>query len=440
MKISISGIRGIYGSDLITSDIVKFVRLFASLIIKDGGQCVIARDTRPSSRIIIQIVSAGLREQGVDVYDLGVAPTPVVFLESRKYGYGIVVTASHNPLEWNGLKFIVKGRGIFQNELNQITSEEISNFRLGKFGICTAAVSNYVDEVLSLITKQTGKSNSVGLDLGGGAACYHYDKLFKRLGHTFYSINDVPGLSSRGPDPTVADLTELQMLVKLNQLDFGFAYDLDADRVVVVDSYGHKLNADTTVLFCIANAIEAGMKRFVASIDTSLAVEEYVKKNGGKFVYSKVGEVNVVDTLLQTNSEAGGEGSSGGFIMPKFNMCRDGFLASAMISSSKSELIEQCLHLSSRYQQIRSKIYTAASADVHNRVFEKLNEVLKPRSSELLTIDGVKATIDDNSWVLLRVSNTENALRISVESKPENVCSLYKEFKDRVQDIYDQIK
>jgi phosphomannomutase len=440
MKISISGIRGIYGSDLSTNDIIKFVRLFASLIIKNGGQCVIASDTRPSSRIIVQLVSAGLMEQGVDVYDLGVAPTPVVFRESRRYGYGIVVTASHNPIEWNGLKFIVKGRGIFQNELDQITNEEISNFSLDKFGICTDTISNYVDEVLSLITKQIGKNNSVGLDLGGGAACYYYDKLFKRLGHTFYPINDVPGLSSREPDPTVADLTELQVLVKSNHLDLGFAFDLDADRVVVVDSDGNKLSADTTLLFCIANAIEIGMKRFVASIDTSLAVEEYVKKNGCRFVYSKVGEINVVNTLLQTDSEAGGEGSSGGFIMPKFNMCRDGFLASAMISSSKNKLIEECLHLSSRYKQIRSKIYTAAGPDVHNKVFEKLNEVLKSRSSQLLTIDGVKAILDDNSWVLLRSSNTEDAIRISVESKPEYACSLHKEFKERVQGIYDQIK
>ena len=119
MKISISGVRGIYGDDLNLHEIAKFTRLFASSMIKSGGKCVLARDTRPSGRIINQTVSAILMEQGVDVYDLGVAPTPMVFREARKYDAGFIITASHNPMEWNGLKFIIESRGIF--EKNQLT-------------------------------------------------------------------------------------------------------------------------------------------------------------------------------------------------------------------------------------------------------------------------------------------------------------------------------
>ncbi|MBV9668095.1 MAG: hypothetical protein JO327_08195, partial [Nitrososphaeraceae archaeon] len=114
MKISISGIRGIYGSDLNLHEIGKFTRLFASSMIKLDGECVISRDTRPSSRIIAEFVSANLMKEGVDVYNLDVAPTPIAFRESRKYKGGIVITASHNPLEWNGLKFIINGRGLFE--------------------------------------------------------------------------------------------------------------------------------------------------------------------------------------------------------------------------------------------------------------------------------------------------------------------------------------
>ena len=111
MKISVSGIRGIYGQDLNLHEISKFTRLFASSMIKSGGGCVLARDTRPSSRIIAETATATFMDEGIDVYNLEVAPTPIVFRESRKYDGGLVVTASHNPLEWNGLKFIIKGEG-----------------------------------------------------------------------------------------------------------------------------------------------------------------------------------------------------------------------------------------------------------------------------------------------------------------------------------------
>ena len=116
MKISVSGVRGIYGSDLNLKSVGKFSRLFASYAIKSERKCVIGRDTRPSGRIIAQTVIATLLGQGIDVYDLGIAPTPMVFKEARKYDAGLIITASHNPLEWNGIKFIIHGRGIFENE------------------------------------------------------------------------------------------------------------------------------------------------------------------------------------------------------------------------------------------------------------------------------------------------------------------------------------
>src|SRR5919106_7042731 len=118
MKISISGIRGIYGVGLSLHEIIRFTRLFASIIKLEGRKCVLAQDTRPSSMIISQTVSASLMEKDIDVYNFDVAPTPIAFREARKYGSGFVVTASHNPFEWNGLKFIIKGRGIFEDELH----------------------------------------------------------------------------------------------------------------------------------------------------------------------------------------------------------------------------------------------------------------------------------------------------------------------------------
>jgi phosphomannomutase len=455
MKVSISGIRGIYGHDLNLHEISKFTRLFASSssIIKklsgNGGRrrrrCVLARDTRPSGRIIAQTVSANLMAQGIDVYNLGVAPTPMVFREARKYEAGFIVTASHNPPEWNGLKFIVEGRGIFEDELALMlkgTTPRISNHEFGK---SYDIVSDYVNEVVDLVSSREEKKElssdavKVGFDPAGGATCGYSDQLFKKLGHKSYSINDVRGIFSRGPDPTVDDLHELRMLVIANQLDFGFAFDLDGDRLVVVNNRGEKLSPDTTLLICVASAISLlQMKKFVTSIDTSLSVEKFVIQHGGKLHYSKVGEANVVNKMLQVDADAGGEGSSAGFIMPKFNKCRDGFLASAIISSLDRKIIDECLTFASQYVQIRSKV--PADSLLHSKVIEKLNDLFVRESSQVLTIDGLKAIIDDDSWILVRPSNTEHAIRISVESTKDRAQSLYKEMSKKVQLAYDQVK
>ena len=119
MKISISGVRGIYGTDLSPKNIFEFCNNFSSLI--ESGKCVIGRDTRPTGKMILDSVSATLMQNGIDVYNLGMVPTPVVFRESRKYGAGIMVTSSHNPIEWNGLKFILNGKGINEDELDLVT-------------------------------------------------------------------------------------------------------------------------------------------------------------------------------------------------------------------------------------------------------------------------------------------------------------------------------
>ena len=438
MKISVSGVRGIYGGDLTLHNISKFTRLFASSLIKPEGGCVLASDTRPSSRLISQFVAANLMEQGIHVYNLGVAPTPVVFRESRKYTAGIVITASHNPLQWNGLKFIINGRGVFEDEVNFIFNEK-SVLKPAKFGKYFEISSDYVDQVAHLTSKKQVKSKArVGLDPGGGAACGYCNELFKQLGHTFYSVNDISGLSSRNPDPTADGLSELRILVSSNNLDFGFAFDLDGDRLVVINSQGEKLSADSTLLLCVANAISMGMKKFVSSIDTSLSIEKYIHQNGCSLYYSKVGEANVVKKMLDTEADAGGEGSSAGFIMPKFNMCRDGFLASSIISSSEKKLIDECLNFSSQYLQLRSVVFVDSS--LHIKVINKLRDVLKAEASEILILDGVKAILDDDSWILVRPSNTEDAIRISVESKTQRAKLLFKRTSERIQTVYDQVK
>jgi phosphomannomutase len=435
MKISISGVRGVYGQDLNLHEVNRFAGQFACLI--KSSMCVVARDTRPSSTIIAQIVIASLMAAGINVYNLGIAPTPAAFREARKYGAGIIVTASHNPLEWNGLKFIIDGRGLFEHELNGML-KMTRDHHPDKFGNEFQISSNYPDVVAEMAKSNTG-AIKVGIDTAGGAACGYAEYLFKKLGLKYYSINGIAGISSRGPDPTIDELVDLRALVTANKLAHGFGLDLDADRLVVVNSEGKKLSPDMTLLLCIARALEMGLKRFVTSIDTSIAIEKYIHNRNGKIVaYSKVGEANVVSKMLDVNAEAGGEGSSAGFIMPKINMCRDGLLAAAMISTLDKKTVDECLKVASQFVQIRSKI--VANSSLHKTVIEKLPDVFKSDSYSILTEDGVKAIIDEDSWVLIRPSNTEHVIRISVESRGEKAQTIYKKASEKVQTVYDQVR
>lgn len=446
MKISISGIRGIFNQDLNLNSIINFSRLFASFIINNSinseKKCLVARDTRPSSDIILRTVSAAIMEKGIDVFDLGVAPTPFVFRESIKYGNAIIVTASHNPLEWNGLKFVINGRGMFEEELDSIQQQDATSNT--QFGKSYHINSKYILDILEFMRKNRylddgrKRTNAVGLDPGGGAISSFIPKLYGSLNQDFLSINDIAGISSRSPDPTTDDLFELRKLVLSKKLDLGFAFDMDADRLVVVDRNGNKLSTDLTLLLCIASTLYHGAKKFVVSIDTSNAIRHMVTDHGGTLNYSKVGEANVVKQLLNLKADAGGEGSSAGFIMPKFNMCRDGILASVIISSLNEDVYSDCIEIASNYSTIRSKV--PIESRFQQSVIEKFEQKFKAKSFHIIKMDGTKILMDDKSWILLRSSNTEHAVRISVESSPDNVLSIFNDAKKKVQSIYEEIK
>jgi len=431
VKISVSGIRGIFGNDLTLKDVLRFCNNFSSLI--KSKKCVIAQDTRPSGSMIIETASAALLQCGIDVYNLGMVPTPVIFRESRKYSAGIIVTSSHNPLEWNGLKFIVNGRGINEEELNFLTNDQDTSKSI--IGLETKIESNYIDEAANLIGKVTG-SPKVVVDVGGGAAKYVAPALLKKIGCQVKTINENLEQCSRGPDPTSDDLKDL---ISNSKGAIGFAFDLDGDRLVVVKD-GKKLSPDITLGLGVAKALELGYKKFVLSIDSSVSVEKFIIKKGGKVQRSKVGEANVIDLMLKTKSQAGGEGSSGGFILPEFNFCRDGILTSGLIASMlETNIFEDVLKFMERYHQVRDKI--KIESNLHDKTLEKLQEKMSKKFGEIITMDGIKAIIDENSWVLVRKSNTEDIIRISAESDNiEKARTIAQQVRDLVKQSYDQVK
>ena len=384
--------------------------------------------------MITETVKAGLMQSGVDVYDLGTAPTPVVFRESRKYGAGIIVTSSHNPIEWNGLKMIIDGRGINEKQLDVVMSEQ--NPPKSEIGEEYKIESAYVDDASKIIGKLSDIPK-VMVDIGGGAARGFSSQLLEKVGCNVFTINEEREKSSRGPDPTADALKDL--VVNTKDLDIGFAFDLDGDRLVIVIN-GEKKNPDVTVGIGVVKALELGCKNFVLSQDTSISVEKYIKQNGGTVFRSKVGETNVIEKMTETKSRVGGEGSSGGFILSDFNYCRDGILTSGLIASIiKKDKFANALNFMEKYHIIRDKV--GYDSEHHDNILKALHDKMKEKFGTVETLDGLKTIIDEDSWALVRKSNTENVIRVSAESNSlEKVRNIHQEIKDLIKESYEQIK
>ncbi len=429
MKISISGVRGIYGKDLSLKNVLEFCNNFSTLI--ESGKCVVGRDTRPTGKIILDNVCTALTQNGIDIYNLGMVPTPVVFREARRYGAGIMVTSSHNPIEWNGLKFILEGRGINEDELAIVKTKQI--IKKEKFGKETLIESDYITEAAKIIGSVKNNPEVV-VDVGGGAAKNTVPELLSKIGCTVKTINNDLDSSTSGPDPTTDSLSDL---IK-NTEKIGFAFDLDSDRMVIV-SNKKKRSPDLTLGLGIVKAMQLGYKKFVLSVDSSIGIEKYIIAHGGEIWRSKVGEANVMQQILANNADAGGEGSSGGFILPEFTMCRDGILTSGLVASMlEQKEFQNAINIFKKYFQSRTKI--SIPVQYHDKAIERLKEKLCEHY-ELDLLDGIKIKINSDSWALIRRSNTEDVIRLSLESNNMDILKdKQREVTNLVNESYEEIK
>ena len=432
MKKTISGIRGIFGEDLKLNDVLEFCNNFSSLI--KSKKCVIGKDTRPTGSMIKDTASAALMKNGIDVFNLETVPTPVVFRESRKYGAGLVISSSHNPIEWNGLKFIIDGRGINEQELPQIIEHQ--EILKSKIGIESDISSSYIEDAQKIIGNIENQPEIV-VDIGGGAAKEFAPKLLENLGCSVQVLNEDLKNCSRGPDPTSDELTDLRTASIKKEI--GFAYDLDGDRLVVVRN-GEKQTPDVTLGLGVAKSLELGYKKFVLSIDSSISIEKFIKEKGGTVQRSKVGEANVIELMLKTSAQAGGEGSSGGFILPEFNYCREGILTSGLIASMLgTSKFNEILNYMGNYFQIRDKINI--DSNFHDKVIDEMSSKFSKEYSETSTLDGIKGIIDEDSWVLIRKSNTEDIIRVSAESNDKEKCKkIVESTLESVKQSYDKVR
>lgn len=424
MKVSISGVRGIFPEDLTLEHVMDFTRAFSSML---SDRCALAMDTRISSKSIASVASAVLREYGIDVYNLGIAPTPMLVRESRasRVGAGIMVTASHNPLEWNGLKFALNGREVPADLLLKSSNSSKKSKNISRIGVehRSSASSIYLDDLFRFLELDgyDAEGVRVAVDTAHGSSRAYILDILARLGFRAVVMDSI------AVDPTGSDLAHLYTAVS-NGCRLGIALDMDGDRAVVLT--GKRYKPDDTLLICLAGAVEMGCRSIAVSIDTSNAVRDLARAMNCKLFYSKVGEANVVDTMLKNGCGAGGEGSSAGFIMAGFNLCRDGLLASAL-SLSMLDRLDEVMEYSKHYSVRRGKV--DAKGINHDKIIDLL--LSRHDHSESITIDGIKLVLDESTWVLVRPSNTEDVVRLSVESESIDRCNeLYRLYEQMIKD------
>ncbi|MGP8124487.1 MAG: phosphomannomutase [Nitrososphaerales archaeon] len=412
MIASLSGIRGILNTDLTLEDVAHFAGNFAREA--ESDEIFMARDTRSTGPAIGRAVAAAAMSRGLKVLDYGVISTPALFRESRVSGRpAVMVTASHNEPEFNGLKFIVEGRGIAKQTFDAVTGPFLG--QLGGFGAgTTRRVPNptYVEDLVQRFGTGCCEGVRVALDLGGGAAISHATTLLGRLGCEVDTVNDAAGVFSRRIDPVADDLSVLRRLVRERGCDIGLGFDCDGDRLVIVDAAGRKRSGDFMLAFAISELLEeTGEKKVVVSLDTTQAIDDVVRKAGGRVFRSKVGESNVVGVMSDVGARLGGEGSSGGLIDGEFNYCRDSMLAAIVIIRALRQKGRGAYESVPVYHQER--VAVSVSKSKAQKAFKTLAS--KYRDADMT--DGVKIMLPGRSWVLMRASGTEDLVRVSAEAE-----------------------
>ena len=427
LKISISGVRGVVGQSLTPKLLTRFAQAFGTHT--GPGTIVIGRDPRTSGEMVKHAVVAGILSTGSRVVDIGMCPVPTVQLQvrHRRAQGGIAITASHNPAEWNALKFI-GSNGLFldagqarelldiyhQGEYTKVGGADIRTVEEAE-GATDFHIKSILDALGPL--PKTSKKLRVVLDSCNGAGSLVGPKLIEALGAEVIPINVTPdGSFPRAAEPVPENLGELCAKVKEHRADVGFAQDMDADRLAVVSDRGEAIGEDYTLVLAMLYVLGREKGPVVANLSTTSAVEDIAKQFGCPVFLTKIGEVNVTDAMRQHNAVIGGEGN-GGVIYPRINFARDSLTGMALVlhllaESGKS--VTELLETVPRYSIVKEKM--ACPSD---RISAVLRMVRREFAEfQMDTRDGVKV-IQPDGWMLVRGSNTEPIIRIVAEARSE---------------------
>ncbi len=436
---SISGIRGTIGGKqgegLSPLDVVKFTSAFAAFLKKRSDkeklQLVVGRDARISGQMVDSLVVGTLLGMGIDVIETGLSTTPTVEVAvvDKKADGGIIITASHNPMQWNALKLLnAKGEFINAEEGNEVLllAETMDiNFstvdKLGKYITDFTTIDTHIQKVVNLplvdveaIKKASFKVAVDAVDSTGGIAI---PRLLRALGvEDVVEINcDPTGKFSHNPEPLPENLTEISSVVKNNNCNLGIVVDPDVDRLALVCEDGEMFGEEYT-LVAVADYVLSNQKgNTVSNMSSTRALRDVTEGYGCSYASSAVGEVNVVEKMKETNAIIGGEGN-GGVIYPELHYGRDALVGVALfltLLAKKGCSVSELRKSYPNYVISKNKIELTPDIDVDN-VLKTMAE--KYKNQPVNTIDGVKIEFG-NEWVHLRKSNTEPIIRIYSESQ-----------------------
>ncbi|MGE0132174.1 MAG: phosphoglucosamine mutase [Blastocatellales bacterium] len=427
LKISISGVRGVIGDSLTPTLLTRFAQAFGTYV--GSGTIVIGRDTRTSGEMVRQAVIAGLLSSGCRVIDLDVCPVPTVQLivRQRHAQGGIAITASHNPAEWNALKF-VNSEGLFLSagqarELLDIYHQgdytKVAGAEMRGVETFAGALDAHINTIINSIgaPPQTSRRLKVALDSCNGAGSIIAPQLIEALGAEVVAINTTPdGSFPRGAEPVAENLGALCQFVKESAADIGFAQDMDADRLAVVSELGEPVGEDYTLVLAARYVLSKTPGAVVTNLSTTSAMDDVARMFNCPLHRSKIGEANVTEMMQQVDAVIGGEGN-GGVIYPRVNFCRDSLVGMALILHLLAETGRSVTSLLSdlpRHKMVKEKLECPSS---------KIGEVLKMIRSEYADHqmdlrDGVKVKLA-NGWLHVRGSNTEPIIRLVAEAADE---------------------
>jgi phosphomannomutase len=436
LMISVSGMRGIVGTDLTPELVARHAAALGAWAAAGGNpRVVLGRDSRTSGAMFAHAAMAGLMSVGCDVIDLGIVPTPTTQLavEHHHAGAGLILTASHNPIEWNALKlvgpdgvFLDAGAGAAVRALAEAGPGRVGWDGLGKLLVDSDAIRRHLDLVLALPEVDVALIRrarfSVALDCVRGAGGAIIPDLLERLGCTVAGINlETDGRFPREPEPIPENLGELARLVRSTGAHIGMAVDPDVDRLALVDERGEPIGEDYTLAFAVRAVLGAAGERpalppvVVANLSTSLVVEDAATAGGGRFLRAPVGEANVAKMIRDEGALIGGEGN-GGVILPALHIGRDAPLGVALILqylARENSTVSTLVAAAARYRIVKAK--TPRGADLQ-AAYSALKARFPDASAD--ERDGLRLAWRDR-WVHLRPSGTEPVIRVIAEAPSE---------------------
>ena len=441
---SISGIRGTIGGkpgeSLSPLDVVRYTAAFGQWAISQGNnKIIIGRDGRISGPIVSQLVTQTLLSLGADVIDLGISTTPTVEFEvvEEKAAGGIIITASHNPKEWNALK-LLNSKGEFISaeigaEILNNADKEVLHFagveNAGTYTYKPDHADRHLEAILaySLVDAAAIKNKNfkIVVDAINSSGAVFVPALLQKLGVASENIvvlnGEVNGKFAHNPEPLPQNLTDLSAAVIANKADLGLAVDPDVDRLVFVCEDGSMFGEEYTLVAVADYVLSKRKGDTVSNLSSTRALKDITEKHGGIYHPAAVGEVNVVAKMKEFSAVIGGEGN-GGIIVPDFHYGRDALIGIALFLThlaKNSKTVKQLRNSYPDYFISKNKIELDGVIDLP-MIFEKIK--VKYKSNQINTLDGLRIEFDKD-WVHLRASNTEPIIRVIAESNFETTAN-----------------